>query len=111
MRHAHTATHYVCDGRSYIVVYGTQIKGFGPGSLLRRSPTPGGYDGEMREPTTTHIFDVENRCWVEGAISDQYTPAARSFHTATYVCVDNEPYLFVVGGLHMRIGGDGGDSK
>ena len=79
--------------------------------MLRRSPIPGGYDDEMREPTTTHIFDVESGCWMEGAISDEYTPAARSFHTATYVCVDNEPYLFVVGGLHMRIGGDGGDSK
>jgi hypothetical protein len=68
----------------------------------------------MREPMTTHIFDVESGCWVEGAISegsDDYTPVARSFHTATFVCVDNEPYLFVVGGLHMRVNGHSRDSK
>lgn len=65
----------------------------------------GGYDDDGHAPPTTHIYDVEERSWVEGArssASDDHTPSARSFHTATYVCVDNEPYLFVVGGLHMR---------
>lgn len=68
----------------------------------------------MHEPVTTHIFDVENGRWLEGPTPegfDDYAPAARSFHSATYVCVDNEPYLFVVGGLHMRANDHSRDSK
>lgn len=114
VRHAHTATHYVYHGRSYIVIYGAPNGGRFDAVWLLSPHILGGYDDEMHEPTTTHIFDTESRCWVEGATSggpDDYTPTARSFHTATYACVDNEPYLFVVGGLHMRASGHNGDSE
>ncbi|KAF8315011.1 hypothetical protein DL93DRAFT_2079667 [Clavulina sp. PMI_390] len=86
IRHAHTATHYSHEGRSMIALYG-------------------GYDDRMHAPTTVHLYDVEEGSWVFSTSQDAShgeTPMPRSFHTTTFVKVDNEPYLFVVGGLHMR---------
>lgn len=66
----------------------------------------GGYDDELHAPASIHIYDIQDECWAWGhtpsSSSDDHIPLARSFHTTTFVKVDNEPYLFVVGGLHMR---------
>lgn len=67
----------------------------------------------MHAPASLHIYDITIGCWTRittpDAVPDEHTPMPRSFHTATFVKVDNEPYLFVVGGLHMRTNRDSRD--
>ncbi|KAF9513831.1 hypothetical protein BS47DRAFT_940161 [Hydnum rufescens UP504] len=72
----------------------------------------GGYDDDLVPTNATHFYSIRDNKWVyciSRANGDENVPISRTFHTATYVFADNEPYLFVLGGLHVTENGIYGD--
>ncbi|KAG8780704.1 hypothetical protein FRC12_022666 [Ceratobasidium sp. 428] len=88
-RHAHTATYFSMRGESYIAVLG------GSASSANDSNPPF---------ADVYIYNIKQKLWLpvplvaeSQAGAEQPTP--RLFHSATFVEVENEPYLAVVGGI------------
>ncbi|KAF8740314.1 hypothetical protein RHS02_04407, partial [Rhizoctonia solani] len=89
VRHAHSATYFTMLGEAYIAVLG-------------------GSDGSTNDSNLAFadvfIYDIKQRLWLsvvpeaESQKDVEYlTP--RLFHTATFVEIDHDPYLAVVGGI------------
>ncbi|CAE6437397.1 unnamed protein product [Rhizoctonia solani] len=88
-RHAHSATYFTMLGEAYIAVLGGT-----------QHPT----DGSILNFADVYIYDIKQRLWlsvVPEAESQEnvehLTP--RLFHTATFVEIEHDPYLAVVGGI------------
>ncbi|KAG9121635.1 hypothetical protein FRC07_002340 [Ceratobasidium sp. 392] len=88
-RHAHTATYFSMHGESYIAVLG------GSASSANDSNPPF---------ADVFIYNIKQRLWlpVPPAVDsqagiEQLTP--RLFHSATFVEIEHEPYLAIVGGI------------
>ncbi|KAG8681666.1 hypothetical protein FRC08_015495, partial [Ceratobasidium sp. 394] len=88
-RHAHTATYFSLHGESYIAVLGGSASS-------ANDPNPPFAD--------VYLYNIKQKLWfplpsasdaLAGA--EQLTP--RLFHSATFVEIEHEPYLIVVGGI------------
>ncbi|KAF8342910.1 uncharacterized protein EI90DRAFT_802652 [Cantharellus anzutake] len=107
-RHAHSSTYYEFEQHEYIVIYGRRhISGY---KAFADDGFAGGYDDCYLPGHTAHVYSLDESSWLYKSPEPSpfvVTPTPRSYHTATFVNVDNEPYLFVVGGIHHTRGNEG----
>ncbi|CAE6496254.1 unnamed protein product [Rhizoctonia solani] len=89
-RHAHSATYFTMLGEAYIAILG------GASSPTTNDPTLHFAD--------VHIYDIKHRLWLSVVPESEsqenvesLTP--RLFHSATFVEIEHDPYLAVVGGI------------
>lgn len=88
-RHAHSATYFTMLGEAYIAVLGGSARAV-------TEPNPPFSD--------VHIYDIKHRLWLPVPLAsdsqanvENLTP--RLFHSATFVEIEYDPYLVVVGGI------------
>ncbi|KAH7325201.1 hypothetical protein B0J17DRAFT_682633 [Rhizoctonia solani] len=88
-RHAHSATYFTMLGEAYIAILG------GTNSPSNDSTLPF---------ADVHIYDIKHRLWLSIIPESEsqenvesLTP--RLFHSATFVEIEHDPYLAVVGGI------------